>query len=212
MNITKLIVSRFLDCGGIKLKMGEMIIRKAILLSIFISCAFAQCPISYEVLYSIATAESHPKRKVGYPFIISFNNKRDFASFEKSYKKGDYIKLDNRSLDCKNQVKCKEILSHLIKQGATNLDLGAFGFNYRYVTSKDLGFYFRLKDSYLKACDILVNLKEKYGWSLETIAKYHSSTQKYNQRYQNKLLQIYSKNIAQKPLKTQKIGYLANDR
>ena len=33
------------------------------------------CPVEYSVMNAIAKNERHPKREVGYPYIISFNGK-----------------------------------------------------------------------------------------------------------------------------------------
>ena len=170
------------------------------LIFIFISTIFCfanSCNVEYDVIYTIAKVEGHPKRNVGYPFIISFNNKLDIHAMEK-ISQVDYEKLDSRSIDCKNKKMCIKILKHLIDNGIKNLDLGAFQFNYRFIKFKDLSQYFDLKYTYYKTCKILMDLEKKYGWSMQTLAKYHSYTDTHNQKYQKiiteKYKEIYAKN------------------
>lgn len=159
-----------------------------------------ECIIDYEVLYTIASVESHPKRNIGYPFIISFNNKSDFQRVkkEKILQNLDIEILDNRSIDCKNKDICLSALDLLIKKSIKNLDLGAFQFNFKYVKLDEAKHYFSLKHSYNKACNILMELANKYGWSMETLAKYHSYTPKVNEKYQKIIERRYDEILATK--------------
>ncbi|RDU73030.1 hypothetical protein CQA57_05755 [Helicobacter anseris] len=159
-----------------------------------------ECIIEYDVLYTIASIESHPKRNIGYPFIISFNNKSDFQRIkkEKILQDLDIEILDNRSIDCKSVKTCFTALNLLVKQSIENLDLGAFQFNYKYVDFKDKTHYFSLKHSYYEACNILMKLAKKYGWSMETLAKYHSYTPKVNEKYQKIIERRYNEILATK--------------
>lgn len=151
----------------------------------------AECNIDYKVLYTIASVEGHPKRNVGYPFLISFNNKENLQWFLQNYNHNNYIKLDNRSIDCVNREICVQILDFLIKNKIKNLDLGAFSLNYKFVRFDNNENFFSLSSSYKMACKILTLLTKKHGWSMETIAKYHSSTKHHNQRYQKILEKAY---------------------
>jgi hypothetical protein len=54
--------------------------------------------------------------------------------------------------------------------------------------------YFDLEDSYLKACQIIEHhTKKELTWS--NIAKYHSGTKKYNDRYKERLFKILKEHI-----------------
>ena len=144
------------------------------------------CPVEYSLMYAIAMNERHPKKEIGYPFIISFNGKLP-ATLEKVLIEYGLIKLDDRSFDCKNLRKCIVATTYLIDKGFKNLDLGAYQINYKYHKFELLS-YFSLKESYKKACSILVDNIAKYGYSLKAIAGYHSFTKKHNLKYAKKIL------------------------
>ena len=156
-----------------------------------------QCPVSYKVMYWIANIEKSQKRDAGYPFLISFNKKGDIKKVSKIF---DYIKIDNRTIDCLNKDNCVNIAKRLLKQKVFNLDLGAYQINYKFHKSQNLGQYFNLKDSYIKACNILKRLIKKYGYSWKTIAKYHS----FNYFHQRKYLTLLSKTFDKKNRKGKK--------
>ena len=144
------------------------------------------CPIEYSILYSIASVERHPKRSIGYPYIISFNKQIPKKLKIKLTKLG-LKSLDGRSYDCKNMRLCVESARTIVGAGYENIDLGPFQINYMFY--KDNFFkYFSLKESYKKACSILTNLIEKYGYTWETIAKYHSFKKDKNLKYLKKLI------------------------
>lgn len=162
---------------------------KKILMALGISFVFASadCYVDYEILYLIAQAEKHPKKNVGYPHLISFNNQKDMKKLLKTKKK--YIKLDNRSIDCLNLENCVSIYKFLKNEGVRNLDLGAFQINpiwHKYEDNE----YFSLKHSLNIACNILMDLGEQKGWNWGTLASYHSSTSKFNERYKERLMQL----------------------
>ena len=156
-----------------------------------------ECPISYKVMYWIAKIEKSQKRDIGYPFLISFNKKGDIRKVPKKF---SYIKIDSRTVDCKNKNNCINIVKALLNKKIFNLDLGAYQINYRFHKLKRLGSYFSLKDSYIKACDILEKLIKKYGYSWKTIAKYHS----FNYSHQRKYLTLLSKAFDKKNRKGRK--------
>lgn len=154
---------------------------------------FENCRVKYDVLYTIASVESHPKRAVGYPFIISFNNKAEMQKIQEAgvLRGLMYEKLDNRSLDCKDLKTCSTLLQTLLSHKITNLDLGAFQLNYRFVRLQQEE-YFLIESSMREACRILMELNQRYGdWNMEILAKYHSYRPKYNKKYQKLLLQHY---------------------
>ena len=140
-----------------------------------------ECNIDFSIFNMIALAEKHPKKEVGYSYLISFNNANDSKRIKN--KIGNELFLDNRTMDCKNEKLCVKILDYLIaEEKITNLDIGAFQLNYDWhkIEYKN---YFSLQHSYDKACKIITNLINKYGYSWETIAKYHSFTPKHNYKY-----------------------------
>lgn len=148
-----------------------------------------ECNISYSVLYSIASVESHPDKDIGYPYLISFNSTKDARKVDDLYM---HMFLDRRTLDCKNRFTCERIFKYLKSKNITNVDLGAFQINYRYHKTK-IANYFILSQSYKKACDILMSLKHEYGWSWDTVGKYHSFKKKYAKPYAYRVYKQYMK-------------------
>lgn len=148
-----------------------------------------KCSISYEVMYQIAVNEYHPKRAVGYPYLISFNSKEDVVNPD------GFEMLDNRTIDCKSPEMCMAITKVLIKNKITNVDLGAFQINYKHHKSEDLREFFDLNKSYAKACSFVEALVAENGWSWRTLGMYHSKTEKYNKRYVEKIQnRVYASN------------------
>jgi len=154
------------------------------LLSFSLFASNNKCDIDSSILKIIAKAERHSQKEVGYPFLISFNNKND-AKLVKS-QIGKSIFLDSRTIDCKNKKLCKKITNFLIEQKITNLDLGAFQINYEFHKMK-VEKYFSFKESYFKACSFISKLIKNHGYNWRTIAMYHSATPKYNYRYLKKI-------------------------
>jgi hypothetical protein len=134
-------------------------------------------------MYALAKNERHLKKDVGYPYLICFNKKEDAKKFKHKY---GFLMMDWRTLDCKNKNSCVRIAAEIIKSGIKNIDMGAFQINYLYYKYpiKD---YFSLEQSYSNACDILMQLKDKYGWSWATIGKYHSFRKKRSLVYAKKI-------------------------
>jgi len=145
-----------------------------------------ECKLDKKILYSILLNESLPQ-KIGYPHIISFNEDSDAARAKKVYKK--YF-LNNRTIDCKNENTCKNILTNLTQHNIVNLDVGAFQINYKYHTMP-IENYFRFSDSYKYACGFITELINEHGYNWKAIASYHSKTEKYNNRYRRKLMANY---------------------
>lgn len=163
--------------------------KKLFIIFLFSISLFAEksCSLDYSIMYSIQKVERHMKLDIGYPYIISFNSKRDI---KKAKKKFDLNWIDSRSINCEELVKCEDVLKKLIKVKISNLDLGAFQINYKYHSMK-LDEYFNYKKSYLRACRIIEGLINKYGMSADTIARYHSSTKKHRKRYARKLFKSF---------------------
>jgi len=165
--------------------------RKIVIFVILAKCLMAEyyleCNIDYGIMRYIAQVERSIYRDIGYPYIISFNNKiRIKIPFE-------YKQLDNRSLDCITKENCIEITNFLLKRDITNLDLGAFQLNYIW-NKIPIEKYFILNDSYVKACKNIEILIDRYGYSWETIAKYHSFRKKHINKYLKLISNVYKQN------------------
>jgi hypothetical protein len=148
-----------------------------------------KCNIDPNVMVSIMMNEAHPEKQLGYPYIISLNNLSDVKIVRNFY--GNFF-LDKRTLDCKNSKTCVEITSVLLKSGIINMDLGPFQINPKF-HDMPIENYFDIKKSYNKACSYVQKLVNKYGYGWYAIASYHSQTEKYNYRYQRKLIENYQK-------------------
>ena len=157
--------------------------RLTLLLLFLNSFIFAKCIIPYEIMYALGKNERHLKRDVGYPYLISFNKTKHYKRFAKKYKR--YF-MDKRTIDCRNKSKCVSITKDIIVSGITNIDLGAFQTNYRYY-KYPISDYFSLNQSYANACSILTKLKNDYGWSWQTIGKYHSFRKKQSLAYAKRI-------------------------
>jgi len=163
---------------------------KLIILFILVINSYS-CKVDDRIMFSIASVEKHKDRDVGYPYLISFNNNRDAIRVKKVYT--EYF-LDNRTIDCLNTNICTQMLDSLLKVGIKNLDLGVYQLNYIYWKMDKKENYFDLMKSYDKACSI-VESHNKDEWTWTNIAKYHSGTPKYNNRYKKLLLKSIKRNM-----------------
>ena len=151
-----------------------------------------ECKISYKMMWSVAHNERHPKRDVGYPFLISFNKKAQRFNLTKEHQQ---MMLDDRTLDCKNQKLCTFIASYLIQKGVNNIDMGPFQICYYYHGKKmPLESFFSLNDSYLFASTWIKSLVKQHGCTWQALARYHSGTKKLNTSYARRLQNAYSEN------------------
>lgn len=149
------------------------------------------CVITYDLLYLIAKNERHPKRAVGYPYLISFNKKQDRHRLKPEHKK---LMIDNRTLDCQNKELCTEISSYLINQHVSNMDLGGFQICYTVHNKKmRLEQFFSLKDSFAFAKEFSEQNVKRKGCTWKGLAYYHSGTKKYNEKYAKGLKDGYEK-------------------
>ncbi|WP_152184862.1 hypothetical protein [Sulfurimonas indica] len=145
------------------------------------------CQIDNQILLLIASAERCNQREIGYPYLISFNSKKEK---EQARKIANFKWIDNRTADCLDAKNCTEALTFLLKNKITNLDLGPYQLNYIY-QKLPLQDYFNVKKSYEYACGLIYQNIKKYGYSWDTIAMYHSHTKKHKEKY----LRILSANI-----------------
>lgn len=149
------------------------------------------CKVQPIIMYSIAQLEGSNQFPVGYPYIISINNKKDVKTLEKTKLKAYFI--NNRTINCKSQQFCVSVTKLLIHNHITNVDLGAFQLNYYYHPYKQLSIYFNLRKSYNTACAIISKDNAK-KWAWDNVAKYHSWTTAIRNRYKQKLLALIYQN------------------
>lgn len=145
-----------------------------------------ECKLDYSIMYLIAMNERHPQRNIGYPYLISFNNKKDAKIARKYF--NEFI--DSRTMDCKNKDKCVEITKILIEANITNLDLGAFQISYRHHKHKIFSYY-DLKKSYNIGCLIAQRNIDLNNIKFSDIAKYNSFKKKRNRAYAKKIQRNY---------------------
>jgi hypothetical protein len=151
------------------------------------------CAVDYSVMFTIAQNERHPKKDIGYPYLISFNNKDDAIKAKNTLKLQSEW-LDARTIDCKSLSGCKSTLAEINNLFIGNLDLGAFQINQKAFNYSDSSEYFNLKKSYKNACAIVYQHYRDTGkWDWGTIARYHSKTPVYNQAYKRRLVSNYEK-------------------
>ncbi len=152
---------------------------------------YSDCLIDYSVMYVIAKNEKHSQRDVGYPYLISFNNKED-AGRARSELKLNW--LDSRTVDCGGLLTCKSNLLSINAMRIKNLDLGAYQINQKSFNFRDADEFFVLKKSYENACSIVyLHYVETKKWNWQTIARYHSKTGSLNQAYAMNLEEKYSR-------------------
>ncbi|RDU55068.1 hypothetical protein CQA49_00885 [Helicobacter sp. MIT 00-7814] len=164
---------------------------------LFYCHAFAECQIHDDVLFGIATIEGHPKRDLGYPYIISFNKKSDIYKLTEDDR---WFSIDSRTIDCLDTDRCLAVYSEIRDLGIKDIDLGAFQINPRFWQYNPEE-YFDFEKSKQRACEILTKIKDRHGWSWESIAKYHSKKKENNLAYQKRLKAYWEKSQAEAKVK-----------
>ncbi|MFA5454001.1 MAG: hypothetical protein WC272_01630 [Sulfurimonas sp.] len=165
----------------------QIIKRMIAVCSLIITNVLGDCKIDNNLMLSILLNERHFAKRPGYEYLISFNNTTEAKSFRGIYKE---LFLDERTLDCRNLNNCVNLLNNLVKQGVTNIDLGAYQLNYKHQKLKHEE-YFKIEPSYYKACNYVEQMVHELGYSWRSIASYHSKTEKYNQIYRKNLISTY---------------------
>lgn len=145
------------------------------------------CRIESDIIVSILGAEGHPKRRLGYEYLIGFNNESDARLIRKFVPE---LFLDSRTVDCKNPMICKTLTEKLLSMGIINVDLGGFQLNPRW-HKYPIDTYFDFSKSYKVACAYIEEMVAKYGYNWYAIASYHSQTPEFNQKYQRALKERY---------------------
>lgn len=167
----------------------KAIVLHLIFLLINVYASVESCRLDFKLNQALALTEMHPKKGVNYPFLISLNNKSEAKIIKELLP--DIQWLDNRTIDCLNQSNCIELTKILIDNEIDNLDLGHMQLNY-YWHKNELNHYFDIEKSNEVACDILYHLEKRYGWSWETIGKYHNYKKSKNRRYIKKVKYHYA--------------------
>ncbi len=170
-----------------------------LLLCFFLSFCNAQtCKLNKKLLTAIAKQEKHKNRKLGYPYLISFNNASDVKFLKEQMETLAGKWLDNRTYDCKNINLCEKITKTLVRYDIKNIDLGAMQICYYWNGDIDIKDYFDNEKATQKACEIIKNIVDKYGVSWESIGKYHSYNIEKNKKYVNSIKKELAKLVVKK--------------
>jgi hypothetical protein len=172
---------------------------KAVTLFVWIAASLsfaAQAVCDPSMIDTIASVEGHPGKPPVYPYIISFNSKKEAQEIKKIISDGW---LDNRTYDCDNPERCVNVAKALVEYGVQNLDLGAYQFNYNY-HKFPFSDYFDNAKAEERVCEYLLALYERYGWSWETLARYHSNSPKRNALYQSFLKNRFERLVAKQTI------------
>lgn len=148
-----------------------------------------RCIVPSIILETIKITEN----ETNYPYWIRTNESNTLKKFQKITNKFNNKKnIDPMVIDCLNSQNCVNILSTLVENNITNLDLGLFQINYESF-KYPLSVYFDKKQSYNSACKIIQEkIKMNKGkWDWKVLASYHSTTPKWNNNYKQKLIKNY---------------------
>lgn len=106
--------------------------------------------------------------------------------------------VNGHLIKCGSTEQCTAQAQALIAGGITNLDLGPYQINYKYHPNPMLHEFFEENDAREKANTILTRLVKSFGYSWETLGRYHhfSATDRTrNERYYRKMYAfIYGNN------------------
>jgi hypothetical protein len=156
--------------------------------------AYESCHLSHQSMLLIAKVEKHPDRKLGYPYIISFNNKKDVVKAHRIFSPF-FIKQKGigRSIDCQDEETCVSMLNRLLEMHIVNMDLGSFQINYKFHRLNSKNDYFRVAESYEYACAYAQTFVDKYGPTFKALAMYHNKKPKYRNIYAKRMYDEYQK-------------------
>ena len=147
-------------------------------------------------MLSIAHVERELSHETGYPYMISFNSRKDYFNAKRKGLFRNVKEMHNeRNIDCLNKKKCIKLTDTLLAINIDNIDIGAYQLNVRYhkLPTED---YFSLEREYLYACGYINTLVKNSGkWDWETVARYHSSLKTKNIVYQKLLKRAYARLI-----------------
>lgn len=98
--------------------------------------------------------------------------------------------VNGHIIKCNSSEECSSQAQALINGGITNLDLGPYQINYKYHPNPFLNEYFVDETARERANEILTKLVKSFGYSWETLGRYHhfSATDRTrNERYYRKM-------------------------
>lgn len=98
--------------------------------------------------------------------------------------------VEGHLIRCGSTQECAIQAQALIEGGITNLDLGPYQINYKYHPDPFINDFFEEAEAREKANTILTNLVKSFGYSWETLGRYHhfSATDRTrNERYYRKM-------------------------
>ena len=122
------------------------------------------------VLDAIKHCECLKDNGVCNPYVIRINADEDIAkALDQGYAVNGHLIRCNSSQECVDQTQS------LIVSGIVNLDLGPYQINYKYHPNPNLSEYFDFDQSREKANTILTKLVKSFGYSWETLGRYHHS-------------------------------------
>jgi hypothetical protein len=156
--------------------------------------SYEDCHLSHQSMLLIAKVEKHPDRRLGYPYIISFNNKKDAIRAHRILSPF-FIKHNGvgRSIDCRDEETCVSMLDKLLEMHIVNMDLGSFQINYKYHHLRSKNDYFRVAESYEYACAYAQTFVDKYGPTFRALAMYHNKNPKFRNVYARRMYDEYQK-------------------
>jgi hypothetical protein len=107
--------------------------------------------------------------------------------------------VNGHIIKCGSAEQCSAQAQALIEGGIVNLDLGPYQINYKYHPNPMLHEYFEENPSREKANSILTRLVKSFGYSWETLGRYHHFSavdRTRNERYYRKMYAyIYSNSL-----------------
>jgi hypothetical protein len=144
------------------------------------------------VLDAIKNAECLTENGVCNPNVIRINEDNDI-----NIAKLNDFKPVGHIIRCLSVNECSETANKLIQLGVINIDLGAYQINYKYHKNIELPNFFEEEIERSLTNDILVILVSKFGYSWETLARYHhydALNNIKNEIYQRKLYAFINTN------------------
>ncbi len=121
------------------------------------------------------------------PHVIRINSKDEAAlAAQAGYEVSGHI------IRCGDTSYCSVLAKSLIDGGITNLDLGPYQINYKYHPNPQLHEYFEEPIARERANSILSKLVNAFGYSWETLGRYHHFNPKDKTRNQTYYMKMYA--------------------
>ncbi|MFA6144781.1 MAG: hypothetical protein WCW84_03870 [Sulfurimonas sp.] len=129
------------------------------------------------------------------PNVIRINTDDDAARAQ-----GAGFAVTNHIIRCNSAEECSAQAQALINGGIVNLDLGPYQINYKYHPNPILQDYFIDANEREHANKIMTNLVKSFGYSWETLGRYHHFSaidRTRNERYYRKMYAFIYRNDSQ---------------